>query len=445
MAAPRRHGSFFAPTSKLFQGVLDMAEQIDPALWDKPAMHRALAVRDVGEVYRLLGRVGISQRQISELTGQSQSEVNEICRGYRQVLAYDLLVRIADGLGIPHGHMGLEYSQDCKLTLIMEDGAANEQDDEEMKRRNLIKHGGAVMFGLAVFGEPEPIQAVIEPTPLWSQLGMADVARLEAITAKLRILDRQYGGKGILDAVQAQYRLGNHLMKAASNDDVRRKMAAALADHGSLAGWVANDVGLGDAARAHMYRAMDFASFSGDRTVIAATLRHTGRIEAHRGDPDYALKFLQLGEMGEPPVALRATIKADQAKLYAQLGKRRFANEALRACEGTAADLRGVTGEARTLLGDLDGAHADLTAASANRTASTARSAAIEACLLATVYVQAREPRGLTLTRKALAAVAAIPGSIRTRERLQPLIVALEAYPSSETQELARMVHDLRG
>ncbi|MGH3839307.1 MAG: helix-turn-helix domain-containing protein, partial [Pseudonocardiaceae bacterium] len=95
-----------------------MAEQIDPALWDKPAMHRALAVRDVGEVYRLLGRVGISQRQISELTGQSQSEVNEICRGYRQVLAYDLLVRIADGLGIPHGHMGLEYSQDCKLTLI---------------------------------------------------------------------------------------------------------------------------------------------------------------------------------------------------------------------------------------------------------------------------------------------------------------------------------------
>lgn len=77
----QRHGSFFAPTSALFEGLVNMAGQIDPALWDEPDMHRALAVRDVGEVYRLLGRVRISQRQISELTGQSQSEVNEICRG----------------------------------------------------------------------------------------------------------------------------------------------------------------------------------------------------------------------------------------------------------------------------------------------------------------------------------------------------------------------------
>ncbi|HKR51802.1 MAG TPA: hypothetical protein VJT72_19915, partial [Pseudonocardiaceae bacterium] len=179
--------------------------------------------------------------------------------------------------------------------------------------------------------------------------------------------------------------------------------------------------------------------------VAAATLRHTGRIEAHRGDPDYALKFLQLSEMGEPPAVLRATIKADQAKLYAQLGERRLANEALRACEGTEADVRGVTGEARALLGDLDCAHADLTAASANRTASTARSAAIEACLLATVYVQAREPRGLALAREAIAAVAAIPGSIRTRERLQPLIAALEVSPSSETKELTRTARNVRG
>lgn len=411
---------------------------LDPALWDEPDMRTALAFRDITTVYRLLVRVGISQTQIGQLTGQSQSEVSEIIKD-RRVQAYDVLDRIATGLGVPRGYMGLDYSPDCQPAPMVEEGAASEQDDEEMKRRNLLKHGGVVMFGAAVFGQPEPIQVVIEPTPQSSQLGMADVARLEAVTAKLRILDRQYGGMGILDAVQAQFRQGNCLMKAASNDDVRRRMAAALADHGNLAGWVANDVGLGDAARAHMYRAMDFAGFSGDRTVIAATLRHTGRIEAHRGDPDYAVKFLQLGEMGEPPADLRATIKADQAKLYAQLEERRLANEALQACEGTAADLRGVTGEARALLGDLDGAHADLMAASANRTSSTARSAAIEACLLATVYVQAREPRGLILAREAIAAVAAIHGSTRTRERLQPLIVVLEAYPSSDAQELVRM------
>ena len=416
----------------------------DPALWDEPTMHRALAARDVGEVYRLLVKLGFTQSQIGQLTGQSQSQVSEILKD-RRVLSYEVLKRIADGLGIPPGHMGLAYAdaEGNVVTYPGEEEATDEQDDEEMKRRNLIKHGGTVMFGVAVFGQPDPIPIVIAPTPQSARLGMADVARLEAVTAKLRVLDRQYGGMGILDAVQAQYWQGKHLMKAASNDDVRQRMAAALADHGNLAGWVANDVGLGDAARDHLYRALDYAGFSGDRTVVAATLRHTGRIEAHRGDPDYALKFLQFGEMGNPPAALRATIKADQAKLYAQIGERRFAKEALRACEGTTADLRGVIGETRALLGDLNGAQADLTAASENRTASTARSAAIETCLLATVYVQAREPHGLALAREAIAAVAAIPGSTRTRERLQPLIAALEVYPSSDARELARMARQV--
>jgi len=151
-----------------------------------------------------------------------------------------------------------------------------------------------------------------EVVEVFCKVGMADVTQLEAITAKFRILDRQYGGLGILDAVQAQYRQGNHLMKAASNDNVRRRMAAALADHGNLAGWVANDVGLGDAARAHLYRAMDFASFSGDRAVAAATLRHTGRIEAHRGDPDYALKFsssVRWGNHRRPHASLSRLIR----------------------------------------------------------------------------------------------------------------------------------------
>jgi transcriptional regulator with XRE-family HTH domain len=405
-------------------------------------MRRTLAARDVTSVYRHLVAAGVPQCVIAEATGQSQSEVSEILAG-RRVLSYDVLVRVAEGFALPRGWMGLAYSPGCEPAPMVERGPASEQDDEEMKRRNLLRHGGMMVFGAAVFGQVESIEVVIEPTPQSSQLGMADVARVEAVTAKLRALDRQYGGMGILTAVNAQYQQGNHLMKAASNDDVRKRMAAALADHGNLTGWVANDVGLGAAARVHMYRAMDFAGFSGDRTVMAATLRHTGRIEAHRGDPNYALKFLQLGEMSEPPAALRATIKADQAKLYAQLGEHRFAREALRACEGAEADLRGVTGETRALLGDLNGAHADLTAASANRTASTARSAAIEACLLATIHVQAREPRGLALAREAIAAVAAIPGSIRTRERLQPLIAALEAYPSSDAHELVSMARKI--
>ncbi|HEV8562372.1 MAG TPA: helix-turn-helix transcriptional regulator, partial [Actinophytocola sp.] len=75
-------------------------EPIDSCLWQRPQMRMALARHDISEVYRLLGAAGISQRRIAALTGQNQSEISDISQG-RQVQAYDLLARIADGLGIP--------------------------------------------------------------------------------------------------------------------------------------------------------------------------------------------------------------------------------------------------------------------------------------------------------------------------------------------------------
>ena len=64
--------------------------------------------RDMQLMIRLLQRYGFSQRRVADLTGQSQSEVSEILKG-RRVTSYDLLVRIADGLGVPRGWMGLAY------------------------------------------------------------------------------------------------------------------------------------------------------------------------------------------------------------------------------------------------------------------------------------------------------------------------------------------------
>src|SRR5690242_16686529 len=71
-------------------------------------MRAALAVRDIRTVYRLLQRHGVSQRRIAAMAGQSQSVISEILAG-RQVTSYDVLVRIADGLGVPRGHLGLAH------------------------------------------------------------------------------------------------------------------------------------------------------------------------------------------------------------------------------------------------------------------------------------------------------------------------------------------------
>jgi hypothetical protein len=39
-----------------------------------------LAVRDIGMLYRLLQRLGVTQREIAQLTGQSQPEGSETLR-----------------------------------------------------------------------------------------------------------------------------------------------------------------------------------------------------------------------------------------------------------------------------------------------------------------------------------------------------------------------------
>ncbi|MGH4025259.1 MAG: helix-turn-helix domain-containing protein, partial [Pseudonocardiaceae bacterium] len=116
-----------------------MSAHIDPDMWGEPEMHRALVARDVSTVYRLLCDAGLSQTQIGTLTGQSQSEVSEILGG-RRVLSYAVLERIATGLGIPRGHMGLAYTDaDGRSTTYSEDetGVDSEVDDDMISRRFL--------------------------------------------------------------------------------------------------------------------------------------------------------------------------------------------------------------------------------------------------------------------------------------------------------------------
>ena len=47
-------------------------DQVDPGLWLRADMRAVLAARDIAGVFRLLQRVGVSQRRIAALTGQSQ-------------------------------------------------------------------------------------------------------------------------------------------------------------------------------------------------------------------------------------------------------------------------------------------------------------------------------------------------------------------------------------
>jgi hypothetical protein len=91
--------------------------QIDlPGIWKRCDMRLALANREVATIFRILQRYGIPQREIAAVTEQSQSEVSEIIAG-RRVVSYDVLARIALGLRIPPGMMGLAYDERTRTFL----------------------------------------------------------------------------------------------------------------------------------------------------------------------------------------------------------------------------------------------------------------------------------------------------------------------------------------
>src|SRR4030088_1818024 len=232
---------------------------VPAAAWEQPEIREALSKREISSVYRQLRQHGVSQRQIAALTGQSQSEVSEILKG-RQVMAYDVLTRICDGLDVPRGYMGLAYDEATELRVVGAAGGQQAEEDESVKRRRFLAHAAQVTMGAAVLG-PDSGSWSANParTPAPGRIGITDVRQVEAATRALRSLDYQYGGGFCRDAVVAQLSWGQQMLGASGAEHVKKRLHVALADLHNLAGWTSFDIGLVDSARNHFGRALELA------------------------------------------------------------------------------------------------------------------------------------------------------------------------------------------
>jgi transcriptional regulator with XRE-family HTH domain len=286
--------------------------------WQQQDMRQALAVRDLGTVFRLLQKQGISQRTIAGLTGMSSSEVYEVLRG-RRVMAYDVLCRVADGLGIDRGYLGLTYDQETAEFLDRRRDGGDELDDG----RALLAFAAAVTVGTASALEPDRRLRRPVLTPFPSRLGLDDVLQVEAVTAGLRQLDYRFGGGACCEAVQAHARWAEWLAQLPTDPAVSRRLVVAIADVASLAGWTAFDVGLYPVAREHLARALDRARQAALPSLTANVLYRAGRVHLHRGMTQEALRFFQLGQLAAQDSGSRRTVAmlcANIAWAYAVLG-----------------------------------------------------------------------------------------------------------------------------
>ncbi|WP_431965106.1 helix-turn-helix domain-containing protein [Actinacidiphila sp. bgisy160] len=83
------------------------AVEIPAWAWEREEIREALRARDAGAILRFAQQYGgASQSRIAAATGLLQGRVNEIVRGRRSVVRFDVFERIAQGLRMPdHARM----------------------------------------------------------------------------------------------------------------------------------------------------------------------------------------------------------------------------------------------------------------------------------------------------------------------------------------------------
>ena len=181
---------------------------LDPALWQHADMRRALAARDLAAVFRLLRRVGTSQRTIAALTGLAPSEVYEISRGQ----AGDGLRRALPDRRRPGGPArvpGAAYDSETAAFVERHLARAAQREHDLDEVGALLAHAAEVAVGMqggpaaAALGRPARGR---DPAPAARR--RADLDQIEAITVALRGLDHGHGGGACREAVVAQTRVG---------------------------------------------------------------------------------------------------------------------------------------------------------------------------------------------------------------------------------------------
>jgi transcriptional regulator with XRE-family HTH domain len=425
---------------------------LDPTLLNRDDVRAALAARDISAVYRVLWQSGVSQRQIAQLTRQSQSEVSEILKG-RQVRDVRVLERIADGLAIPRAWMSLGYGEKAP-----DETPANEEIDEEMKRRALLASTAAAAMGQVIPGLGKPIK-LTRPTatPLPSRLGMSHVHTVRAATEQLRSMARYYGGQADLFGAAAE--LYTQWMEVPATDKIKTQLGAALAELHTEAGWCCYDSGLDGTG--HFTHALQLAGDAKDTYGIANAAFVAGGTLVRTGHPNDALKLFQLAQwrLGPPaqhtsdprlPTVI-AGLNLNSATAYALLNSPAQANRYLtQAHDGwepqdafQRASMDRATAGIQLDLGQLD--TAEHYAANAVRTYGEGhrKDRTTAELILAEAHIRAGEPQGLALAHHAINEVSTLHSIAVRRQRLIPLATALEAQPGTDTQQLARKARQI--
>ncbi|MEU3971886.1 transcriptional regulator [Streptomyces bacillaris] len=130
------------------------------------------------------------------------------------------------------------------------------------------------------------------------RIGMTDVENIRAVTSTFRDLDNRHGGALSRKAVIGQLDEAVGMLSGNYTAETGRALFSAVADLGSVAGWMSFDAGRHTAAQRIFVTALRAASQGEDKALGAHLLQCMARQMSHLGHYEDALDLVELAQYG---------------------------------------------------------------------------------------------------------------------------------------------------
>ncbi|WP_338677289.1 helix-turn-helix transcriptional regulator [Streptomyces sp. SCSIO 30461] len=372
------------------------------ALLDDPRLLSACAERDMGAVFRLLNKRGVSTRRLAAAADISQGRLYDYMNGRTRVEKLALFEQIADAFHIPGRLLGL-----CRRAW-----------------------------------EP-PVAAVPQQRSDYAGPDGNDLTAMDAF----RNADRQAGGGRLYGAVVRH--LTDRVAPRLVDTSTGAQVFAAAAALTEMAGWMAHDSGHDDRADRHFARALPLARVAGDLPLAAHVAASSSHLALQTGDAagaaGWARSGLGLAAQGPRIPALTARLHTMRARALAaehqHASAMRALDDAHRDLETAGAgamhpwlspfDAAALASESALTLRDLGQYDKALTAAEravALREDGRARSLALSRITLAAIYVHRSDLDAAVTVGHELLMTSPTLGSVRVVQELDSLRRLLEPH-----------------
>jgi hypothetical protein len=316
--------------------------------------------RDLGTVIAVLGAHGVTQGQISGLTGIPQGRLSEYMTRKRVPRASSTFQAFADGVGIPSAAreaLGLAPGTPGQSAPIggqspgraVPDVGLSYLDTSAPAAGNLAQLWQADLSdAMAPCGQADPgrwndvsLRWLVDPGPQprsgtadRARIGLADIERFRATVDLFIHLDNRFGGGHARTAlVQYLSTDGGRLLRGRYSEITGRALFSSLAEATLLAAWMSYDSMPASAlAQRYFIQALALAQAGDDRLLGASILdamSHQATYLGRFGEAANLARAAKAGTQGLATPTLVSHFHAMEARAMAQMGDAKGCDHAL--------------------------------------------------------------------------------------------------------------------